>query len=41
MFIGGALNNAYFKEKINVFVALAPVARLDHTMSELLKLIAS
>jgi len=41
MFIGLTMNNAYFKEKVNVFIALAPVARLDHTMSELLKLTAS
>lgn len=35
------MNYTYFKEKVNIFVALAPIARLDHTMSNLLKLIAS
>lgn len=30
MFIGCSLNPSYFEEKVNVFVALAPVVKLDH-----------
>jgi len=41
MFIGLSLNYPYFKEHVNLFIALAPIARLDHTSSLLLKLIAS
>ena len=41
MFIALSMNQEYIKEKVNVFVALAPIARLDHTMSKLLKLMAS
>mmetsp|Transcript_7244 Transcript_7244/g.6365 ORF Transcript_7244/g.6365 Transcript_7244/m.6365 type:complete len:80 (-) Transcript_7244:578-817(-) len=40
MFIGLSMNQAYFKEKVNLFVALAPIARLDHTMSNIIKLMA-
>lgn len=40
MFIALTMNNTYMKEKVNLFIALAPIARIDHTMSELLKLTA-
>jgi hypothetical protein len=40
MFIALTMNYAYMKEKVNLFIALAPIARIDHTMSELLKLTA-
>jgi hypothetical protein len=41
MFIALTMNLPYYKEKVNLFMALAPIARLDHTMSTLLKLMAS
>jgi len=31
MFIGASLLPEYFKEKIELFVALAPIVRLDHS----------
>lgn len=40
MFIALTMKTDYMKEKVNLFVALAPAARLDHTMSKLLKLTA-
>ena len=40
MFIGLTMKFDYFKEKVNLFVALAPVARLDHTLSPLFKELA-
>jgi len=40
-FIGLTMKYAYFKEKVNVFVALAPVARLDNTMATFLKIWAA
>lgn len=30
MFIGGSIDNDYFKSKINIFVALAPITRIGH-----------
>jgi len=30
----------YFKEKVNVFIALAPVVRLNNTLSPLFKTLA-
>lgn len=39
--MGLALNNSYFSERINLYIALAPIARLDHTDSKLLKLVAT
>ena len=41
MFIGASMNPEYFKSKINLFVALAPVARVGHVKSTFLKIIAS
>ena len=41
MFIGGSMNPEYFKSKVNLFVALAPVARVGHVKSTFLKIIAS
>jgi len=41
MFIALTMNLPYYQEKVNLFIALAPIARLDHTTSTLLKLIAS
>lgn len=31
----------YFKERVDLFVALAPVVRLDHTTNQLLSLMSS
>jgi len=31
MFIGGSLKPDYFKEKVEYFVALAPIVRMTHT----------
>lgn len=36
MFIGASLKPDYFKEKIDLFVALAPVARMDHNLNKLM-----
>jgi len=33
MFAGASLKPDYFKEKVEYFVALAPIVRLDHTKS--------
>jgi len=41
MFIGGSLMNDYFASKINLFIALAPITRISHTMSSLMKLMAA
>ena len=30
LFLGGALNPTYYKDKINLFIALAPVASTEH-----------
>lgn len=35
-FIGSSLKPEYYKEKINLFVALAPVVRLDHSLNKLM-----
>ena len=40
MFIGASLNQEYFKQKVSLFVALAPITRIGHVRSTLLKLIA-
>ena len=40
MFIGSSMLPDYFASKINLFIAYAPVARLDNTMSNLLKYVA-
>ena len=34
MFIGASLKPDYFKEKVEYFVALAPIVRLDHSGSQ-------
>jgi lysosomal acid lipase/cholesteryl ester hydrolase len=31
MFIGASLKPEYFKKKVDLFVALAPIVRLDHS----------
>jgi len=31
MFYGLAENEAYFKDKVSIFVALAPVTQISHT----------
>lgn len=36
MFYGLAENQDYWKDKLNLYVALAPVTRLDHSKSELM-----
>jgi len=38
MFMAASVNPDYYRSKINVFVALAPVARLNNTLSFGLKL---
>lgn len=30
-FIGSSMKPDYFQDKVNLFVALAPIVRLDHT----------
>ena len=35
-FIGASLDPDYFEQKVNIFIALAPVVRLDHSPKELL-----
>eukprot|EP00347_Sterkiella_histriomuscorum_P012496 403368358 len=40
-FIGASLDNEYFTKKVNLFVALAPITRIGHTQSSLMKLLAS
>ena len=35
-FIGASLKPDYYKEKVNLFVALAPVARLEHSPNKLM-----
>lgn len=40
MFIGLTMMQPYFQEKVNVFLALAPVARFDNTGSNFVKLLA-
>jgi len=35
MFIGASLNQEYFKSKVNLFVALAPITRIGHVKSSL------
>jgi len=37
MLIGASMKPDYFKSKIGLFVAFAPVARLDHTTSKIMK----
>ena len=37
MFAGMCLNPQYFKDKIKLFVAIAPVIRLTNVRSELIK----
>ncbi|TNV78929.1 hypothetical protein FGO68_gene5820 [Halteria grandinella] len=41
MFIGLSMLPEYYAEKMNLFVALAPVASLNHTMSTALKIMAA
>ena len=41
MFIGASLNPEYFKEKINLFIALAPVASTEHMSNKKFRLIAN
>eukprot|EP00347_Sterkiella_histriomuscorum_P016715 403352128 len=40
MFIGASMDNDYFKDRINLFVSLAPITRIGHPQSTLLKLMA-
>ena len=35
-FIGASLKPDYYKEKVNLFVAMAPIVRLDHSQNKLL-----
>ena len=35
-FIGSSMNVTYFKEKVNLFVAFAPIVRLDHAPNKLM-----
>ena len=37
-FIGASMMPEYFHEKVNLFVALAPVVRLDHTNQTTMKM---
>ena len=37
MFIGASLKPDYFEQKLDLYVALAPVTRLDHTLNGLMK----
>jgi lysosomal acid lipase/cholesteryl ester hydrolase len=41
MFIGASLMPNYFKEKVGLFVALAPVVRLDHSLNKAMVLASS
>jgi len=41
MFIGLSMLPDYYASKVNLFVALAPVARLTNTMSNLFRILAS
>ena len=38
MFMGSSFNPRYFKEKVNLFVALGPVASLNHMMNPIILL---
>lgn len=40
MFIGLSMKMDYFREKVNLFVALAPVVNNNHTTSPLLKILS-
>lgn len=40
MFIGSSMKPAYYKEKVALYVALAPIARLDHTKNVGMKLVS-
>ena len=40
MFYGLATNHEYWEEKINLFVALAPVVKMDNTNSSFIRNIA-
>ena len=40
MFIAASLNPEYFKEKINLFIALAPVGSTEHTSNKYIRLVA-
>lgn len=31
MFIGTSMKPDYFKERVGIFIAFAPIVRLDHT----------
>ena len=37
MFIGASLKPDYFESKLDLYVALAPIVRLDHTLNGLMK----
>ena len=39
-FLGASLNPDYFKEKVNLFIALAPVANTSHITSPIAKALA-
>ena len=40
MFIGASLNPKYYKEKINLFIALAPVASTEHISNKKIRLVS-
>jgi len=40
MFIGTSMNPEYWKEKVNLAVALAPIANLKHTTADFLHLLS-
>lgn len=41
MFIGASIMPQYYSRKVNLFVALAPVARISHINVSFLKMMAS
>ena len=41
MFIGASLNPEYYKEKINLFIALAPAASTEHVSNKKIRLVAN
>ena len=36
MFIGASMLPEYYESKVELFVALAPIVRLDHTTNDLM-----
>lgn len=41
MFFALSTNEAFWKERLNLYVALAPITRLDHTESAVFKALAA